>query len=117
MAPIAVLGDVTVRWRWSAILSLIQQKSHTGTDTPATEGGEDRWLDETQLTGKHFGRRIDQGAIPPCPWWPLPPSSGKAPPQTPCPVGINSLNPYLPSSSSLPPTHPSSLYFNHPPLQ
>lgn len=40
-------------------MSLIQQKSHTG--TPATEGGEDRWLDETQLIGKHFGRRIGQG--------------------------------------------------------
>lgn len=49
------------RWRWSAILSLIQQKSHIEADAPATEGGEDRWLDETQLIGKHFGRRIDQG--------------------------------------------------------
>ncbi len=42
-------------------MSLIQQKSHTGTDAPATEGGEDRWLDESPRIGKHFGRRIDQG--------------------------------------------------------
>lgn len=48
------------RW-WSAILSLIQQNSHTATATPATEGGEDIRLDETQLIGKHFGRRTDQG--------------------------------------------------------
>lgn len=47
--------------QWSAILSLIQQKSLIGVDTPATEGGEDRSLDETQLIGKHFGRRIDPG--------------------------------------------------------
>lgn len=45
----------------SAILSLIQQNSHTVGDAPPTEGGENRWLDETRLTGKHFGRRIDQG--------------------------------------------------------
>lgn len=49
------------RWRWSAILSLIQQKSLTGTDTPATEGGAERWLDETQLIRKHFGRRLVKG--------------------------------------------------------
>lgn len=34
---------------------------HWHRHTPATEGGEDRWLEETQLTGKHSGRGIDLG--------------------------------------------------------
>lgn len=48
-------------------MSLIQQKSLIGIDKPATEGGEDRSLDETQLNRKHFGRRFDPGGkYPPC---------------------------------------------------